>query len=270
MWIGGAPGAGKTTVAVRLARRWGLRFYGADTRTWEHRDRAVAAGSEAARRWEALSPADRWERASAADMLEMSLHHERGPMVIGDLESMSRSLLIVAEGSSLPASAVTAGIIEPTRAVWLLPTPEFQSARLAERDVTGGPARLYRRLGRVIEDEAVANGVPTIRVDGSRSVAEMVDQVEAMFGDALAAGPVAVAPDERQGLLREMNAATVAQVRGYFARPWAEGDADPVTRMFVCECGEPSCDLEVRVTVRSAATGPVLAPGHTATGGSCR
>jgi adenylylsulfate kinase-like enzyme len=37
LWIGGAPGSGKTTIATRLARRHGLRLYSADTKTWEHR-----------------------------------------------------------------------------------------------------------------------------------------------------------------------------------------------------------------------------------------
>jgi cytidylate kinase len=56
LWIGGAPASGKTTVATRIARRHGLRLYSADTRTWEHRDRALAAGNAAARRWEAMTP----------------------------------------------------------------------------------------------------------------------------------------------------------------------------------------------------------------------
>ena len=77
-WIGGPPASGKTTVATRLARRHGLRWYGADTRTWEHRERAVQAGNPAAIPWEATRSEERWT-LPAADLLELSLHRERGP-----------------------------------------------------------------------------------------------------------------------------------------------------------------------------------------------
>jgi hypothetical protein len=85
LWIGGPPSAGKTVVATRIARRHGLRWYGADIRTWQHRDRALVAGNPAAHRWEAMTPDERWVRSTPAEMLAMSLHTERGPMVLDDL-----------------------------------------------------------------------------------------------------------------------------------------------------------------------------------------
>ena len=63
----------------------------------------------AARRWEALSPAERWERSSPAELLAMSLHAERGPMVVEDLRALPDTPLIVAEGSTLPAWVVSSG-----------------------------------------------------------------------------------------------------------------------------------------------------------------
>lgn len=258
LWIGGPPGSGKTTVATRLARRHGLRWFNADTRTWAHRDRALAAGNEAARRWEALTPHERWVEATPAEQLAMSLHRERGPMLVDDLRAVPPTPLTVAEGSTVAASLVA----EPGRSVWLLPTAELQRAHLARRDSHAN--ELYLLLAVEIEREAREHGAPILDVDGSRGIAETVAAVEELFADALAEGPRAETGAERRALLREANLAQVEQVRAHFARPWADGDADAVERSFVCECGEPSCEASVVLTVAGAAAGPALAPGHAA------
>ena len=78
LWIGGGSRSGKTTIARRLARRYGLRWYSADAQTWRHRDRAVAAGNPAALRFEVLPPAER-ATTTPAEMWEMGLHDQRGP-----------------------------------------------------------------------------------------------------------------------------------------------------------------------------------------------
>jgi hypothetical protein len=257
LWIGGAPGSGKTTVARRLARRHGLRLYSADTRTWEHRDRALAAGHAAARRWESLSPVERWERSTPTEMLEMSLHRERGAMVLDDLRALPQAPLVVAEGSPLPAAAV-----DRARAVWLTPTPDFQRAQLAALDTTRGATELYTLLAEVIRRDAAEHGLHVLVVDGTRGIEEVTAAVESLLAAPLAAGPHANTRDERRALLREANEAIVGQVRGYYARPWAEGDPDDVIRGFMCECGDPACDVDLDLAVGEAAGGPALAPGH--------
>jgi hypothetical protein len=252
VWIGGAPGAGKSTVARTLARRYGLRCYGADTRTWAHRDRALAAGSAAARRFEELTPAERWRRPTA-ELLAMALHTERAPMVLADLAELPDAPLVVAEGTTLPAYAA-----DPGRSVWLLPTPAFQAAQLARRATPAGQTRLYNALGELVAAEAREHGLPTLTVDGSGGVADTVRAVEAMLAGPLRDGPHATDEAERQQLLREQNRAAIEQVRGFHARPWATGDPDGVEVDFACECGDPACDRSVRRPIRDYRT-PCLA-----------
>ncbi|MFF5143072.1 hypothetical protein ACFY6U_25645 [Streptomyces sp. NPDC013157] len=147
MWLGGPPGVGKTKVARLLARRHGLRWYNADTHTWEHRDRAIAAGHPAAIRYEEMPVSDRWS-APVEDRLAMSLHHVRGPMVQDDLRALPAAPLTIAEGTPITPEVVGSG-----PALWLVPTPELQRDRLDERDLYPGVREFYQHLGQVIVAE---------------------------------------------------------------------------------------------------------------------
>jgi hypothetical protein len=215
LWIGGPPGSGKTAVATRLVRRHGLRLYSSDTRTCQHRDRALRSGNLAARRWETMEPDERW-KLPTTELLELSLHAERGPMVVDDLRSLPASPLVVAEGSSLPARAA-----DRSRSVWLIPAPRFQRATLLERGTPPGPS-LYMGLAVRIAAEARESGIAILEVDESLALDSLVAAVEERLADPLAEGPCAAPPVERRALIREANDAVATQIRDYYARPWAK------------------------------------------------
>ncbi|MFJ8953705.1 AAA family ATPase [Streptomyces sp. NPDC102381] len=258
LWLGGAPGAGKSTVAERLARRHGLRRYHADTRTWAHRDRALAAHDEAAVRFETLPLDERWARP-VDELLAMSLHRERGPMVVDDVRALPPAPLTVAEGTTITPGVARA--LPGRAALWLLPTPELLEKRLAERELGPGPLALYRRLAQEIAEEVRESGAPFLSVDGS---ADTTEEVARLWAGPLTEGPHAGAADERRALLREANEAVVAQIAGYFGRPWADGEPGDREVAFSCECGDASCTARVTRAATGLPAAPLLAAGHRA------
>jgi hypothetical protein len=188
----------------------------------------------------------------------MSLHVERGPMVLDEVAALPEEPLVVAEGTTLPAAHVPR-----TRALWLLPTAELQRRRLEERELPAAARQLYELIGETIEREATEAQVPVLRVDGSLDVEETVVEVERRLDAVLRDAPRATSTAERRSLLREANLDVVRQLRAFYARPWATGSADDVERSFACECGDPACTVRIDATVAAAAAGPVFGPGHT-------
>jgi hypothetical protein len=236
LWIGGPAGAGKTTTARLLARRHGLRWYNADTMTWEHRDRAVAAGLEVAPRGPGVRRRDRM------------------PMILDDLHSLPASPLIVAEGG------LTTSVAEPaSRAVWLMPSKEVQLARLRIRHPEGIPPGYLTSWDRTVND-LDKTAIATITVD-HLTVDETIGEVERVFAPYLAKGPTATSPAERRELIRCGNQAIVAQHTRF-------PSGRTSTRIFDCECAASSCDAFVDLRVRDAeaavrdAPPAILATGH--------
>ncbi|MGP3978972.1 hypothetical protein ACTWQF_34155 [Streptomyces sp. 8N114] len=196
----------------------------------------------------------------------MSLHYERGLMVLEDLHALPSAPLTIAEGT--PITPQVAGL---SCAVWLIPTPEVQRARLAERDLLPGVHELYQHVGDKIiaQVEKHKGHAMTVPVDG-RSVEEITAEVEGIFANALVEGPRATTAAEKREMLRYANRAFVSQYLTFFTRPWAQalGDARDVVLPFLCECADWRCQEQVNLAVAdfreppNEASPAVLAPGH--------
>jgi hypothetical protein len=246
IWIGGPTGAGKTTVTRRLAQRWGLRIYSSDNWTWVHRDRAIAAGVEAAIQFEQLTP-DLRAAASFEDRQAMWLVDQRAVMVVEDVRALPASPLVIAEGG-----VISPRLVDPARAVWLHPTEAFQLRHRPAAWVGIGYS----------SDDAKGYGIPAVSVDGYRAISDIVEEVERALMEPLRIGPLASSPGERRELLRSANLDEVRQVHDGCARPWATADPDTQLRSFVCESGHHQCASDVEVPVALAAASPVIADGH--------
>lgn len=132
-WIGGGSGAGKSTVARRLAERHGLRLYDTDAVMREHAARSDPATSPRLAAFLAMSMDERWLRPPRV-MLD-TFHWFRGEafdLILDDLAALPAGPPVIAEGFRLLPELVPAY----AKAVWLLPTPEFRRAAFDSRGST--------------------------------------------------------------------------------------------------------------------------------------
>jgi 2-phosphoglycerate kinase len=132
-WIGGGSGAGKTTIARRLAGRHGMRVYDTDAVMGDHARRSDPATSPQLAAFRAMSMDERWLRPPPV-MLE-TFHWFRGEafdLILDDLAALPDGPPVIAEGFRLLPGLVP----DPARAVWLLPTPQFRRAAFDHRGTT--------------------------------------------------------------------------------------------------------------------------------------
>ena len=75
LWLGGAPDAGKSTVARLLTRRYGLGFYSLDKRGQAHLERLAAASLATYQKVLDTSPAERLAELEPAEVAGLVAAH---------------------------------------------------------------------------------------------------------------------------------------------------------------------------------------------------
>ncbi len=154
-WIGGGTGAGKSTIARRIAARYGLRLYATDDLMSDHASRSSAEDSPLLSKFLAMDMDERWLNRSPEVMLE-TFHWFRGEgfgLIVEDLLRLPRDPSVIVEGFRLLPRLVKPLVAAPRNAVWLLPTPEFRLAAIEQRGSlwtiagkTSDPATALRNL----------------------------------------------------------------------------------------------------------------------------
>ena len=198
-WIGGGSGAGKSTVARRLADQYGLRRYATDDVMADHGRRISREDSPFLSAFVAMDMDERWVSRPPQVMLE-TFHWFRGEgfgLIVEDLLRLAdHDPGVIAEGFRLLPRLVRPLLADLQHAVWLLPAPDFRRAAFENRAATlqfwqrtSDPDRALRNLlerdrmftGQ-LRAEAGRLGLPVIEVDATVTEDDLVRQVADGFG----------------------------------------------------------------------------------------
>lgn len=195
-FIGGGSGAGKSTIARRLAADHGLRLYETEPLS-KYTPRTTPASAPLLHRFMGMDMDERWLNRSPQEMFDTfhGFHGEQFDLVIEDLLAMPSTPPILVEGFALSPRLVAPLLSGPSQAVWLLPTPEFRRTAFDIRgsiwDIPGRTSDPERALSNLlardrlftdhVRREATALGLPVIEVDLGLSVDALVDRVAAIF-----------------------------------------------------------------------------------------
>jgi 2-phosphoglycerate kinase len=195
-WIGGGSGAGKSTIARRIAAQHGLHVYSTDEVMPDHASRSTPEDAPYLSRFKTMDMDERWVNRSPVIMLE-TFHWFRGEgfgLIVEDLLRLLADTGVIAEGFRLLPYLVKPLLAEPGHAVWLLPTPEFRRAAFDRRGweiprKTSDPELAQRNLlerDRIFTDRLVDETkrleLPVIKIDTAMNEGELVRQVTQAFG----------------------------------------------------------------------------------------
>lgn len=194
LWIGGAPWAGKSTVARLLAARHGLTTYHHD-----YHDTGGTDGDEA--RPAAAGDPETWVHTTAERMLSETLAEFslRFTGALDDLRALMSPHPIVAEGRGLRPDLVAPEVDSPGRMVVLVPTELFRQHQLRQLpwaasvgSKVSDPERAQRNRvarDRLLAADAVRSarklGIRVIEIDGSLGPEDVTDVVDDHFAGFL-------------------------------------------------------------------------------------
>lgn len=198
-WLGGGSGAGKSTVARRLAAAHGAMLYDTDEAMAAHAKRCSPLLCPSLAAFVRMSMDERWVDRTPQVMLE-TLHWYNGEafdLIVEDLLDMPRDRQILVEGFRLLPRLVSPLLGELKRAVWLLPTDSFRryafDARGSTMDIPNRTSSPSQALTNLLKRDALFTerlrfeteklGLRSITVDESMGKVDLTEQVsDVLFG----------------------------------------------------------------------------------------
>jgi hypothetical protein len=195
-WIGGSPCSGKSSIADSLAQSYRLPVYRGDDAFFEHEKIITQDKQPVFHKLTHLSSDELWMRPVDQQIAEeIALYREEFPLILQDLLTLPATHPIIAEGAALLPEQVCQLLSDPRRAIWIVPTAEFQQHHYPRRDWTHDivaactdPEQAFQNwmqrdigFATFIASQATEQGMRVLLVDGKRSLAENIASVEQHF-----------------------------------------------------------------------------------------
>ena len=195
-WIGGGSGAGKSTVARRIAAQQGFHVYSTDDVMPDHASRSTPEDVPYLTRFASMDMDERWVNRPPETMLE-TFHWFRGDgfgLIVEDLLGLPADTGVIAEGFRLLPHLVKPLLAEPAHAVWLLPTPEVRQSVFASRgwEIPHKTSDLERARRNLLErdrmftarlaDETIRLDLSVIEVDTALRDHDLAGRASQAFG----------------------------------------------------------------------------------------
>ena len=198
-WIGGGSGAGKSTIARRIAAQHGLRVYATDDAMADHARRSTSEDAPLLHSFLAMDMDERWVNRTPKTMLE-TFHWFQGEgfhLIVEDLLRLPREPAVIVEGFRLLPRLVVPLLSALSHAVWLLPTPGFRQQVIESRGgsasgflarTTDPESALRKLLERdlmftdILREETERLGATAIEVDAAMSEDFLAKRVKEVFG----------------------------------------------------------------------------------------
>lgn len=202
-WIGGSPCSGKTSVAAVLAGRYGLTPYTCDDAFDRHARQVPVASGPTLRKVTGMAVEQRLAQAIVVQVADVwRAYLEEFPLILAELADLPGRVLV--EGAAVLTALVHDLGVAPERAIWIVPTEQFQRERYAERawsrELVAGapdPSAAFRRWMRrdasfalEVAGQARAAGYRVLVVDGAVPVEQVADEVARHFGLVHPTGPL--------------------------------------------------------------------------------
>lgn len=195
-FIGGSPCSGKSTVAGMLSDRYGLPYYPIDDYQQAHLDRCRPDRQPVMHKLATMDWETMWMRPVARQVAELfDFYRERFDMIVVDLAEMGWQRPFLVEGVALLPALLARYRVLPSRALFLIPTEDFQREHYEKRPWVDGilqscsdPAQAFanwmqrdHQFGQEIARRAARHSYPVEIVDGSVTAATVAVQVARHF-----------------------------------------------------------------------------------------